>query len=93
MLFDTHCVIAASLIPATNRTRLDTHVKCVRRSCSWGNQSVCDTQVTCVPSLFLEPTSSCSLPMFRALAPLVFSANHELNDTQTGLVCAVFLSR
>lgn len=41
----------------------------------------------------LEPTNNRTLPNYRPLAPLVFSANHDSSDTQTPRVCAVFLSR
>ena len=38
----------------------------------------------------LEPTKNASIPNKATLAPLVFSANHDLNDTQNQFVCAVF---
>ena len=41
----------------------------------------------------LEPTKTTTIPKEDPLAPLVFSANHDLNDTQNQFVCAVFLSR
>lgn len=38
----------------------------------------------------LEPTRTTMIPKEDPLAPLVFSANHDLNDTQNQFVCAVF---
>ena len=44
-------------------------------------------------STLLEPTRTVSIPKSESLAPLVFSANQSIIDSQDEYVCAVFLSQ
>lgn len=75
----------ASLPPLpVRRTRFDTLVPSRK---SFVALLLSETNIGTIPSECafrstpLEPTSSCPLPMFRTLAPLVFSANQTSHDT------------